>query len=295
MSTPSQPDSTMPSSTPISPEPIVIATSVSPSPNPESQPEPDRDPSSTSSTLRKTSNSSTTSLPILHPLNTIPENGRTNTLPIPAPSSLGATPIHPLRAAGRHSTFRYPVYPDTPFSGAPVIPYTGPHRRYTSSGAEARPSNAFFFWPTRISRTLTSKSKPHSRTVTSLLPTTTVSKPQRQPPIYPNKPIIPPSPAETEITRELQHEIRLEARRRKEEFPRRLLTALFGGVAVVAPMVIMSLGRSLIKSLITSSVAMLVFGVVLAWTSAADEASLMVATAGYAAVLAVFVAVGDGD
>lgn len=88
--------------------------------------------------------------------------------------------------------------------------------------------------------------------------------------------------------------MRLQERRRQAEFPRRLLTALFGGVAVVAPMVVMSLGRSLVKSLVTSSVAMLVFGVVLAWTSAADEASLMVATAGYAAVLAVFVAVGDG-
>jgi hypothetical protein len=165
----------------------------------------------------------------------------------------------------------------------------------TPSGAGGKPytpgvanpaSAAFFVWPTRLPRALTS-----SRKTGTFLPTTT-EKPA-QPPV--SVKYTPASPAETEITREFQHEVRLEARRRKEEFPRRLLTALFGGVAVVVPMVIMSLGRSLVKSLITSSVAMLIFGVVLAWTSAADEASLMVATAGYAAVLAVFVAVGDGD
>lgn len=55
----------------------------------------------------------------------------------------------------------------------------------------------------------------------------------------------------------------------------------------------MSIDRSLNKSLITSSVAVLLFGLVLAWGSTSDEISLFVATAGYAAFLAVFVAVGD--
>lgn len=55
----------------------------------------------------------------------------------------------------------------------------------------------------------------------------------------------------------------------------------------------MSIDRSLEKDLITSSVAVLLFGITLAWLSTADEVNLFVATVGYAAFLAVFVAVGD--
>lgn len=242
--------------------------------------------------------SSTTSLPILHPLTTIPEN-RTNTVPVPGTTI--STPVHPARRA---HTLRYPVYPDTPYSaGATAMPYvsTSSSRMRDGSTASSGPgSGAFFVWPSGIPRTLTSRrSGPNTNattTPTSILPI--ASRPAPQQAAAPPKPIPTAtaapaySPADTEITREFEHEARLLEKRRKADFPRRLLTALFGGAAVVAPMVIMSLHRSLIKSLVTSSVAMLVFGVTLAWTSAADEATLMAATAGYAAVLAVFVAVG---
>ncbi|KAI8628637.1 hypothetical protein F5Y19DRAFT_436534 [Xylariaceae sp. FL1651] len=57
--------------------------------------------------------------------------------------------------------------------------------------------------------------------------------------------------------------------------------------------IIMSLNRSLKKSLLTSCVAVLLFGLILAWTATSDDSSLFVATAGYAAFLAVFLAVGD--
>lgn len=55
----------------------------------------------------------------------------------------------------------------------------------------------------------------------------------------------------------------------------------------------MSVDRSLTKDLITSSISVLLFGLTLAWVSTSDEVSLFVATVGYAAFLAVFVAVGD--
>lgn len=290
----------MNSSSPISHSPKPTITAPGQDQEPYCVPEPEPEPSSI-----PRRNPSTISLPILHPLNTIPEappstaTNRTATLPVTYTSNAGMTPIRP---SGRHSAFRYPVYPETPYSysssgGPQRIPYTtqpgsggGARAPYTPgvSNPTTTSSSPFFVWPSRLPRALTS-----SRNKTkSFLPTTTADKPLPNPAGVKKHP--PPSPAETEITREFQHEIRLEARRRKEEFPRRLLTALFGGAAVVVPMVVMSLSRSLVRSLVTSSVAMLVFGVVLAWTSAADEASLMVATAGYAAVLAVFVAVGDG-
>ncbi|KAK8019247.1 hypothetical protein PG990_004385 [Apiospora arundinis] len=92
---------------------------------------------------------------------------------------------------------------------------------------------------------------------------------------------------------ELEHEIRMDEMRRIQEFPRRLLTAAVGGIFVVVPMVVMSIDRTLKKCLITSSVAILLFGATLAWCSTSDEAAVFIATAGYAAFLAVFVAVGD--
>ncbi|KAM0820645.1 hypothetical protein AB5N19_06465 [Seiridium cardinale] len=94
---------------------------------------------------------------------------------------------------------------------------------------------------------------------------------------------------------EWEHQLRMERRRRVREFPRRLATSIIGGVFVIAPMVIMSIDRSLTKDLITSSVAVLLFGMTLAWLSTSDEISLFVATVGYAAFLAVFVAVGDDN
>ncbi|KAK8041870.1 hypothetical protein PG993_006393 [Apiospora rasikravindrae] len=96
---------------------------------------------------------------------------------------------------------------------------------------------------------------------------------------------------------ELEHDLRVEEKRRRQEFPRRLLTAAIGGIFVIVPMhtsqVVMSLGRTMAKCLITSTVAILLFGFMLAWSSTSDEAGIFIATAGYAAFLAVFVAVGN--
>lgn len=55
----------------------------------------------------------------------------------------------------------------------------------------------------------------------------------------------------------------------------------------------MSVGRTLEKSLITSAVAVFLFALTLAWCSTSDETSVFIATAGYAAFLAVFVAVSS--
>ena len=57
----------------------------------------------------------------------------------------------------------------------------------------------------------------------------------------------------------------------------------------------MSVRRTLEKSLITSSVAVFLFALTLAWSSTSDETSVFIATAGYAAFLAVFVAVSDDN
>ncbi|KAH9884584.1 hypothetical protein F4778DRAFT_762750 [Xylariomycetidae sp. FL2044] len=91
---------------------------------------------------------------------------------------------------------------------------------------------------------------------------------------------------------EFTHEMRMMELRRKKEFPRRLLTAIIGGIFVIVPMIIMSFDPSRIKSLVTSAVAVVLFAVTLAWCTTSDDSSLFVATAGYAAFLGVFVAAG---
>ncbi|KAI0166090.1 hypothetical protein GGR57DRAFT_6490 [Xylariaceae sp. FL1272] len=63
---------------------------------------------------------------------------------------------------------------------------------------------------------------------------------------------------------EYRHEVHMMEKRRRSEFPRRLGTAIVGGVFVIVPMIIMSVGRSLTKSLVTSSIAVFLFGITLA-------------------------------
>jgi hypothetical protein len=65
-------------------------------------------------------------------------------------------------------------------------------------------------------------------------------------------------------------------------------TTLASGASIIVPMVIMSLNSSKAKSLVTVSVAVVIFGFVLAVLKLKME-SVVVATASYAAVLAVFV------
>lgn len=70
----------------------------------------------------------------------------------------------------------------------------------------------------------------------------------------------------------------------------RFLVAFVGGASLVVPMLIMRLPEvSLIKSLVTVSVAVLLFAVVLSLVMRASNTDTMVATATYAAVLVVFV------
>jgi hypothetical protein len=69
----------------------------------------------------------------------------------------------------------------------------------------------------------------------------------------------------------------------------RFLTAMTGGGFLVGPMLIMALGPSLTKSLLTVSVALVVFSLVLSFGIRVSNVETLVATATYAAVLVVFV------
>lgn len=79
-------------------------------------------------------------------------------------------------------------------------------------------------------------------------------------------------------------------RAQKKAFTERVFMAMFGGVALIGPMLIMTLHPSRDTSLITVSVATFVFAIALAF-GARDSAGkdVLAATAGYAAVLVVFV------
>jgi hypothetical protein len=73
-------------------------------------------------------------------------------------------------------------------------------------------------------------------------------------------------------------------------FISRLKMALFGGIALVAPMLVMSLHPTRLTQLLTTSVFVLVVGIILAWyMKDADKKDILGATAAYAAVLVVFV------
>lgn len=79
-------------------------------------------------------------------------------------------------------------------------------------------------------------------------------------------------------------------RERFKRFVRRLLTALFGGLALIGPMLIMRLHATLLTQLLTASLFILAFGCVLAFfLENTDETYIASASAAYAAVLVVFV------
>ena len=81
-----------------------------------------------------------------------------------------------------------------------------------------------------------------------------------------------------------------EERSQKNALTQRIIMALFGGTALIGPMLIMTLHQSRNTSLITSSVATFVFALVMAF-AARDSAGkdVLGITAAYAAVLVVFV------
>ena len=75
-----------------------------------------------------------------------------------------------------------------------------------------------------------------------------------------------------------------------KEFLKRLRMALFGGFSLITPMLIMSLHKTKVTKLVTSSVFVLVAGLILAWLMKdARDKDIWTATAAYAAVLVVFV------
>jgi hypothetical protein len=70
----------------------------------------------------------------------------------------------------------------------------------------------------------------------------------------------------------------------------RLVISVVAGAALIAPVVVMEVGeRSVRKNLITMSVAIGVFAIALAFGGKTSNTETLIATATYAAVVAVFV------
>lgn len=85
---------------------------------------------------------------------------------------------------------------------------------------------------------------------------------------------------------------------KKHAFASRFIMALFGGFALIVPTIIMAKVDGINISLITTSVAVFIFGLILAF-GATDSTGkdVLAATAAYTAVLVVFVGTslaGDG-
>jgi VIT1/CCC1 family predicted Fe2+/Mn2+ transporter len=69
----------------------------------------------------------------------------------------------------------------------------------------------------------------------------------------------------------------------------RILAALLGGLALIVPMIIMSLDDSVEKSLITASVSVAVVAIIVALVISGNWRDVLNFTAAYAAVIVVFV------
>lgn len=74
----------------------------------------------------------------------------------------------------------------------------------------------------------------------------------------------------------------------------RFVIAFAGGVFLVVPMIIMTLRPSETKSLVTVSVAVVIFSLILAFGIRVSNVETVVSTATYAAVLVVFVGTSSG-
>ena len=80
---------------------------------------------------------------------------------------------------------------------------------------------------------------------------------------------------------------------RSTGFVSRLKMALFGGIALIAPMLIMRLHSNLVTQLVTTSAFVVAMGIILAWyMNDANKKDILASTAAYAAVLVVFVGTG---
>jgi len=91
--------------------------------------------------------------------------------------------------------------------------------------------------------------------------------------------------------REWTEERRREVARKEwwENSSKRFSLAFFAGLAVIGPMVLMTLVPTLRCSLTTTSVATLLFALIVTYFTSITERDIVVVTAGYAAVLVVFV------
>ena len=63
---------------------------------------------------------------------------------------------------------------------------------------------------------------------------------------------------------------RLARLEQKHGMQRRFVAAIFGGLSVTAPMLVMAIHQSEVKTLITASVAVVVFALIVAWKSSAQ-------------------------
>ena len=84
---------------------------------------------------------------------------------------------------------------------------------------------------------------------------------------------------------------RLDLLERQTGFQARFITAMLGGLALVAPMLIMAIHPNRLKTLITASVAVFLFALGVAWKSSAQRQEVLAVTAAFAAVMVVFVGV----
>lgn len=83
---------------------------------------------------------------------------------------------------------------------------------------------------------------------------------------------------------------RVAEKKQRERLAARLIMALFGGLALVAPMLVMTLHPTRLTTLLTTSICIVVVAVALAfYLGDAQPKDVMAATAAYAAVLVVFV------
>jgi hypothetical protein len=76
---------------------------------------------------------------------------------------------------------------------------------------------------------------------------------------------------------------------RKREIWERLYMALFGGIALVGPMLIMVLCKHQLSSILTVSICVFLFGLLMALFSTSSPETVLTAVAAYAAVLVVFI------
>jgi hypothetical protein len=73
----------------------------------------------------------------------------------------------------------------------------------------------------------------------------------------------------------------------------RFIIAFASGTSLIVPIIIMSLDKSLTKSLVTTSVAVVLLAAFLSFVIRTTNSETIVATAAYAAVLVVFIGVGQ--